>query len=317
MQQKRKVVVVGAGDVGATFAYALMQEGVAEEIAIVDANRDKASGQAMDLAHGLPFVPPVRVYAGGAADYKDADVIVITAGARQQPGESRLELLKRNVVIVGSIMDEVAASGTDAVIVMVSNPVDVLTFIALERTGWPRGRIMGSGTVLDTARFRYMLGEHCGVDSRNIHGYILGEHGDSEFAAWSLTHVGGMPIADYCAQCRRCSEAEVKREEIVERVRRSAYHIIGYKGSTYYAIGLALVRIVGAILRDEHSVLTVSCRLEGEYGLSDICLSVPCVLSREGISRVVVSQLPANEQAELEKSAAVLKATLAQVRAPG
>ncbi len=314
MQQKRKVVVVGAGDVGATFAYALMAEGVAEEIAIVDANRDKASGQAMDLVHGLPFVPPVKVTVGEAKDYADADVIVITAGARQKPEESRLQLVQRNVAIVGSIMDEVAAARSNAVVIMVSNPVDVLTYTALERTGWKRERIIGSGTVLDTSRFRYMLGDHCGVDARNIHGYILGEHGDSEFAAWSLTHVAGMPISDYCAKCGSCSDGAVRRNEIVERVRKSAYHIIGYKGSTCYAIGLALVRIVGAILRDEHSVLTVSCRLEGEYGLRDVCLSVPCVLSRTGISRVVVSRLADDEQAALERSAALLKKTIADVQ---
>ncbi|MFO7535318.1 MAG: L-lactate dehydrogenase [Kiritimatiellia bacterium] len=314
MRQKRKVVVVGAGDVGATFAYALMQEGVAEEIAIVDANTGKAAGQAMDLAHGLPFVPPVRVYAGTAADYADADVVVITAGARQQPDESRLRLVQRNMAIVGSIMDELAASKSNAVAVVVSNPVDVLTYAALERTGWPRERIIGSGTVLDTARFRYLLSEHCGVDARNIHGYILGEHGDSEFAAWSLTHVAGMPISDYCATCNKDRDAETHREAIVEQVRRSAYHIIGYKGSTYYAIGLALVRIVGAILRDENSVLTVSCRLEGEYGLRDVCLSVPCVLSKGGIGRIVVSRLTPREQAALERSASILKESFRQAR---
>jgi L-lactate dehydrogenase len=314
MQQKRKVVVVGAGDVGATFAYALMQEGVAEEIALIDANQDRASGQSMDLAHGLPFVPPVKITVGGVKDYADASVIVITAGARQKPEESRLELLQRNVAIVDSIMDEIKAARSDAVVVMVSNPVDVLTYTALQRTGWPRERIIGSGTVLDTARFRYLLGDHCGIDTRNIHGYILGEHGDSEFAAWSLMHVAGMPISDYCITCNKCPDDVTEREAIVEQVRKSAYHIIGYKGSTYYAIGLALVRIVGAILRDEHSVLSVSCRLEGEYGLRDVCLSVPCVLSRSGVSRMVVTRLPPEEQAALERSAGILKQTLAHVK---
>jgi L-lactate dehydrogenase len=198
--------------------------------------------------------------------------------------------------------------------VMVSNPVDVLTYTALQRTGWPRERIIGSGTVLDTARFRYLLSNHCGVDTRNIHGYILGEHGDSEVAAWSLTHVAGMAISEYCTTCNHCPDDSKKRESIVEEVRNSAYHIIGYKGSTYYAIGLALVRIVGAILRDENSVLSVSCRLEGEYGLRDVCLSVPCVLSRSGVTRMVVSHLPPDEQKALERSADILKQTIAHIK---
>ncbi len=306
----RKVVVVGAGDVGASFAYALAQDGVASEIALIDARPGLAEGQALDMAHGLPFLTPMNLHAGDATDYANADVIVITAGAKQKPDESRLNLLARNIAIVKSIMDDIMAQKSPAVIVVVSNPVDILTYVAQQHSGWPRERILGSGTVLDSARFRYLLSRHCGIDVRNMHAYILGEHGDSEIAAWSMTHVGGLPMTDYCAICGDCKDWKKTREDIVEQVRRSAYHIIGYKGSTCYGIGLALVRIVGAILRDEHSVLTVSCRLEGEYGLRDVCLSVPCVVSRQGIQRIITGKLTAEEMEGLARSAAVLRATL-------
>ena len=313
----RKVVVVGAGDVGASFAYALAQDGVASEIALIDARPGLAEGQALDMAHGLPFLTPTHLHAGDARDYADADVIVITAGAKQKPGESRLNLLARNIAIVKSIMDDIIARNATAVVVVVSNPVDILTYVAQQHSGWPRTRILGSGTVLDSARFRYLLGCHCGIDVRNMHAYILGEHGDSEVAAWSMTHVAGLPMTDYCAICGDCEDWAKTREEIVEQVRRSAYHIIDYKGSTCYGIGLALVRIVGAVLRDEHSVLTVSCRLEGEYGLRDICLSVPCVVSRRGIQRIICGRLSDSEQAGLERSAAVLRRTLDEVALNG
>ncbi len=306
----RKVVVVGAGDVGASFAYALAQDGVASEIALLDARPGQAEGQALDMAHGLPFLTPTHIHAGDSKDYSNADVIVITAGVKQRPGESRLNLLERNAAIMRSIMDEIAAQDSKAVVVVVSNPVDILTYVAQEHSGWPRERILGSGTVLDSARFRYLLSRHCGVDVRNMHAYILGEHGDSEVAAWSMTHVAGMKMTDYCAICGECESWEKTRDEIVEQVRRSAYHIIDYKGSTCYGIGLALVRIVGAILRDEHSVLTVSCRLEGEYGIHDVCLSVPCVVSRKGIQRVIGGSLTEAEQQGLFNSATVLRNTL-------
>ncbi len=306
----RKVVVAGAGDVGASFAYALAQDGVASEIALIDTRPGLAEGQALDMAHGLPFLTPVNLHAGDAGDYANADVIVITAGAKQKPEETRLNLLARNAAIVKSIMDDIMAQQSTAVVVMVSNPVDILTYVAQQHSGWPRTRILGSGTVLDSARFRYLLSHHCGIDVRNMHAYILGEHGDSEIAAWSMTHVAGLPMTDYCAVCGEGGDWEETREAIVEQVRRSAYHIIDYKGSTCYGIGLALVRIVGAVLRDEHSVLTVSCRLDGEYGLRDVCLSVPCVVSRQGIQRIIAGNLTPEETAGLGRSAAVLRRTL-------
>ena len=313
MPVRRKVVIVGAGDVGASFAYALAQNGIADEIVLIDARREQAEGQALDLAHGLPFCPPATIRAGDAGDYATATVIVITAGAKQRPDESRLNLLARNAAIIRKIMDDVVAQGSEAVVVVVSNPVDILTHVALRHSGWDKGRIIGSGTVLDSSRFRYLLSQRCGVDVRNIHAYILGEHGDSEIAAWSMTHVAGMSMDSYCVLCHDCEEWHKTRVGIVEEVRRSAYHIIDYKGSTCYGIGLALVRIVGAILRDERSVLTASCLLEGEYGLNDICLSVPCVVSRSGVSRIVVGDLSSEELEGLRRSAAVLRKTLQEL----
>lgn len=306
-QHVRKVVIVGAGDVGGAFAYALLQSGTAESIVLVDARQEQAKGQALDLAHGLPFVPATIVRAGSPDDYADAAVIVITAGAKQKPGESRLDLLRRNAHIMARIMDDITARRSRAVVVVASNPVDVLTYAALKKTGWPRNRIIGSGTVLDSARFRHLLSAHCGVDVRNVHAYILGEHGDSEFPAWSMTHLAGMPMDDYCPACHKCGDWAGERDRIVTEVRNSAYHIIEAKGSTCYAIGLALVRIVGAVLRNEHSVLTVSTRLDGEYGLQDVCLSVPCIVAQSGIERIIEGRLTGEEQRALRDSAAVLR----------
>ena len=309
----RQTVIVGAGDVGGAFAYALLQSGIAERIVLVDIRQEQAEGQASDLAHGLPFVPPAEVRAGSRDDYADAAVIVITAGARQKPGETRLDLLNRNILIMNQIMDEIVAARSQAVIVVVTNPVDILTYAALKRTGWPRHRILGSGTVLDSARFRHMLSQHCGVDVRNVHAYIMGEHGDSEVPVWSMTHLAGLPIDNFCPACRRCGDWARERQAIAAAVRNSAYHIIQAKGSTCYAIGLALVRIVGAVLRDEHSVLTVSTRLEGEYGLKDVCLSVPCLVGQTGVQRILEGRLREEEHQALHASAAVLRKTMADV----
>lgn len=314
-EKNRKVTIVGAGAVGSTFAYALAQSGLADEIAIVDFFPDLAKGQAMDLVQGQPFLPQVHIHAGSEKDYTDSDIVVVTAGAKQAPGETRIALLKRNAGIVSEIATRVAASGCKGVIVIVSNPVDVLAKIALDATGWDRGRVIGSGTVLDTARFRYALARDAGVDARNVHGYILGEHGDSEFAAWSLTHVAGLGIDEYCKSCGKCEDGGLcNRTGIEKEVRESAYHIIGYKGSTYYAIGLAMTRIAGAILRNEHSILSVSVCLEGELGIDGVSLSVPCVLGRSGVERVLNTPLTEGEQAQLKASAARLIEALATLK---
>lgn len=309
----RKVTVVGAGQVGAAFCYALAQSGRAEEIVLVDANADLAKGQAMDLSHGQPFFPSVAIRSGTADDYADADVIVITAGAAQKPGETRLQLLQKNAAIMSSVVGDIVAQNAMGVILVVSNPVDSLTQVALKRSGWERGRVIGSGTVLDSARFRYLLSRHCGVDVHNVHAYILGEHGDSEFAAWSMTHIAGMPMEAYCPVCGKCDDWEEEKRRVEQAVRDSAYHIIGYKGATCFGVGMALVRIVGALLRGENSVLTVSTLLDGEFGLRDVCLSVPSIVSRRGVSRIVESTLDEREQSALHASADVLKRALSQL----
>jgi L-lactate dehydrogenase len=311
--KSRKVVIIGAGAVGSTFAYALAQHGTADQIVLLDKNRDYVQGQVLDLAHGLPFYPPVQIRIGSQQDYRDAQVIVITAGAKQAPGETRLALLKRNASIIESIMDDIVSQGSSAVVLVTSNPVDILTSIALKRSGWPKGRVIGSGTVLDSARFRYLLSQHCGVAVSNIHAYFLGEHGDSEFPAWSMTHIGGIAMADFCPICNRCQNWDLEKEQIVKAVRDSAYHIINYKGATYFAIGVALVRIVGTILQDQNSILTVSTLLEGEYGVEQVCLGIPAIVGKNGVREVIKASLSLEEQDALRKSAETLKIALREI----
>lgn len=312
----RKVVIVGAGAVGSTFAYALAQSGLADEIALLDANHDLAVGQVLDLAHGQAFLPWVQFREGRSADYADARLIVITAGAKQRPGESRLELVQRNAAIIHAIIDDIVRQQSPAVVLMVSNPVDILTYVAHKRSGWPRGRILGSGTVLDSARFRHLLSRQCGVDVHNVHAYILGEHGDSEFPAWSMTNVAGMPAREFCRLCLKCGDPETARRGLADEVRNSAYHIIDYKGATWFAVGLALTRIAAAILRNQHAVFTVSSVLEGEYGLNGVSLGIPCIVSRAGVERIMEVDLPPDERDALKKSAATIRDIIGRLELP-
>lgn len=313
--KSRKVVIVGAGAVGSGFAFALAQSGIAEEITLLDVNTDLAKGQALDLAHGAPFYRPVSIQAGSAPDaYRNAAIVVVTAGKAQAgPGQSRLDLLQINAKIVTSIVSDIQSVNPDAIVLVATNPVDVLTHVARLRTDWPRGRILGSGTVLDSARFRWLLAEHCGISPQNIHASILGEHGDSEFAAWSLVHVGGLQMDDYCSVCGKCDFVR-RRPQILEQVRRSAYHIIGYKGSTSFGVAMAMTQIVRAILRNERRVMTVSAPLEGEYGLRDVTLGVPCVLGANGIEEVIQARLTPDELQQLAHSASVLQDSLAHLQ---
>jgi L-lactate dehydrogenase len=306
-EQHRKVVVVGAGSVGATYCYALAQSGLADEIVLMDKNEDLMKGQVLDLVHGKPFFPTVIIRSGSVDDYKDAQVVVITAGAAQKPGETRLQLIKKNADITGSIAEDIARHECKGVMLIVSNPVDVLTYVALKRSGWGTARVIGSGTVLDSARFRYLISNHCGVDVHNVHAYILGEHGDSEFAAWSMTNIAGINIDEYCPVCGQCSNWKEQRQHIEKQVRESAYHIINYKGSTQFAVGLALVRITGAILRSQNSVMTVSTLLNGEFEIKNVCLSVPCIVSDGGIIRIIESPLTPEELTSLSRSGKVLR----------
>lgn len=302
----RKVVIVGAGAVGATFAFAMAQNGAADEICMIDLNEDLCKGQVLDLSHGLPFYPTINIYAGSEEDYADADVIVITAGAAQKKGETRLDLLKKNKEIIEGIADQITAQNSKAIILVVTNPVDILTKIALEHTGWDRSRVIGSGTVLDSSRFKFLLSEFFDVYVGSIHAYILGEHGDSEFAAWSMANISGVQLDDYSDQLGVKNWPQ-KKIEIEQEVRNSAYHIIDYKGATNFGVGLALVQIVGAILKNQRRVLTVSYHLEGEYDIDDVCLATPCLISQNGVVSVVGTELTADEKSLLHKSANVLK----------
>jgi L-lactate dehydrogenase len=308
--QSRKVVVIGAGAVGATYCYALAQSGLADEIVLTDKKEDLMKGQVLDLGHGQSFFPTVSIRSGNIDDCADAQIVVITAGAAQKPGETRLELIKKNAAIVGTIAEDITKSGCNGIMLIVSNPVDILTYVALKRSGWEKGRVIGSGTVLDSSRFRYLISKHCNVDVHNVHAYILGEHGDSEFAAWSMTNIAGINIDDYCPICGKCSGWKKQRQLIEQQVRDSAYHIINYKGSTQFAVGLALVRITGAILRSQNSILSVSTLVESDFGIKDVCLSVPCVVTDKGVERIIESPLSSDELISMSHSANVLRKAL-------
>ena len=300
-----RVVIIGAGLVGSTFAYSLMMNGIASEIIMLDVNEARLKGEIMDLNHGISFVKPVLVRAGTYEDCADADIIVITAGANQKPGETRLDLLVRNTAIFKSILDQINAVGTEALLLVASNPVDIMTYVTYKLSGFPSQRVIGSGTVLDSARFRYLISAHCKVDPSNVHAYIIGEHGDTEVPVWSLANIAGLRFADYCPVCGgNCGE--FPKEQIYQEVKNAAYQIIQGKGATYYAIGLALVQIVESILRDERSVLTVSTLLTGEYGISDLYLSLPCIVGRGGIIKQIRLELTPEELAGLKHSADTL-----------
>ncbi len=309
---QKKVVVIGAGSVGTTYIYALLPGGIAGQIALIDVDQKRVEGEVLDLSHGLPFIPPVSIKKGDYSDCADADVIVVTAGAKQKPGQSRIELMQQNTQIVEDICKQISKQNCSGVLVMVTNPVDALTYVAMKHLKWPRGRVIGSGTVLDSARFKFLLSQHCKIDARNVHAYILGEHGDSEVAAWSMTHIAGVVLREYCRICGACNYKEHHRM-IADEVRDSAYHIIDYKGSTYYGIGLSLVRITAAILRNEKSILTVSSLLNGEYGIKDVCLSVPCVVGAEGVERLIDAELTEQELADLRASAQTIRKVLDQI----
>jgi L-lactate dehydrogenase len=301
-----KVAVIGAGFVGATFAFALLQSGLASEIVLIDANRAKAEGEAMDLNHAVPLARPARIWAGDYADCQGATVTVVTAGSAQRPGETRLDLSARNVEIFRSIIPQIAQHNPDGIILIATNPVDVLTYATWKLSGLPRERVIGSGTILDTARFRYLLSQYFQVDARSVHAYIIGEHGDSEVPAWSLANIAGMRLPVYCQQNNlHCVDADL--EDIFLQTRDAAYHIIERKGATYYAIGMGLLRIVEAILRDQSTVLSVSSYIQNYYGIEDVYLSLPSVVDRGGVERVLRLELNVEEQLGLRNSANLLK----------
>lgn len=303
--RRTKLALIGTGMVGSAFAYALSLKRLVNELVLVDLDKDRAEGEAMDLRHGLPLIGPMEITAGDYKDCAGADIVVITAGANQKPGQSRLDLLKINVKIVNDIAEKIYELGGEPIIIVASNPVDVLTLDLLKKTGLPKSKIIGSGTVLDSSRFRQILAQMLGVDVRSVHGHIIGEHGDTELAVWSQANVSCVPLAKFFAQRKVPFTPEV-RDEILDQVRRAAYEVIERKGATSNAIGVALCRIVEAIIKDEKSVLTVSTSVEGLHDLPDVCLAMPCIIGENGIEAVLESLLDKDEYETLHESANVL-----------
>ena len=308
----RKVAVIGSGFVGAASAFALMQRGLFSEIVLVDVNHERAEGEALDIGHGMPLAKPAKIYAGDYSDIEDAAIIVVTAGANQKPGETRLDLVKKNTAIFKGIMSEIAKLNYQGILLIVANPVDILTYTAVKYSGMPSRRVIGSGTVLDTARLKYLLAEHLEVDSRSIHAFIVGEHGDSEFAVWSSANVSGVPLLDFC-DMRGHFNHQQAMFEIENTVRNSAYEIIKRKQATYYGIAMAVGRICEAVIRDEKSVLSVSSLIHNFYGVEDVTLSIPAVVGMEGIETLVPIRLNESEQEKLRNSANVLKDIIREV----
>lgn len=302
----RKVAIIGCGFVGSATAFTLMQSKLFSEMVLLDADYDKADGEAKDIAHGIPFSGQMKIYAGGYDDISDAAIIIITAGANQKPNETRLDLVKKNVGIYKSILPEIARRNYQGILLIVSNPVDILTYTALKLSGIPENRVIGSGTVLDTARLKYALSEHLNVDSRSIHSFIIGEHGDSEVAVWSSANVSGIPLHDFC-EMRGHFEHEAAMKEIAENVKNSAYDIIAKKRATYYGIAMAVKRICECIVRDEKSILPVSTIMHGEYGIEEIVLSMPAIVGAQGVENHVPISLNETEMEQLKISARALK----------
>lgn len=307
---KQKIAIIGTGAVGASVAYALVTSGLPTELVLVDINSDRAEGEAMDLAHAAAFIKPIRIYAGGYEDCRDAGLVIFTAGASQKPGESRLDLLQKNYAILKESLPRLVDVNSDGFLMIVSNPVDVLTYAALKITGLPPERVFGSGTVLDSSRFRHILSEHCGVAARNTHAYVVGEHGDSEVLLWSMANIAGTSIDDYC---KMAGIPPVNRQEVDHQVRNAGYEIISRKGATYYAVSLAVKRICEGLMRDENSLLTVSGLVDGPYGIRDCCLGLPSVINAGGRGRPLELPLSTPEEDALRKSAEVLKKAIAQL----
>ncbi len=306
-RDNRKVVLVGTGMVGMSYAYALLNQGACDELVLIDVNKQRAEGEAMDLNHGLAFAPTsMKIYAGTYNDCTDADIVVICAGVAQKPGESRRDLLGRNAAVFRSIVEPVVRSGFNGIFLIATNPVDIMTRITCQLSGFNPRRVIGSGTVLDSARLRFLVGERFTVDARNVHAYVIGEHGDSEFVPWSQTSIATRPVLDLCEEDgSECCECDLRRIE--DEVRDAAQKIIQAKNATYYGIGMSLVRITKAILGDENSVLTVSAMLHGEYGEEDVYVGVPCIVNRNGIRRVLPMALSDDEQAKFHTSCETLR----------
>jgi L-lactate dehydrogenase len=303
-----RVVIIGSGLVGSTYGYALLLHDIADEICLIDVNRDKAVGQAMDLNHAMPLLKRTEIWAGDMEDVRDADVVMIAAGVNQKPGETRMDLLRRNAEIVGNVAEEVGKTTRNAIILVATNPVDVMAHVSMVRSGLPPSRVMGSGTALDTARLRYLAGRELGIDPRSVHAFVMGEHGDSEFVAWSRASVAGIDIEDWGGF------HEMARDRIESEVRGAAYEVIEKKGATYFAPAMALMRITEAIVKDLRTVMSVSAYLEGEYGIYGVYLGVPAVVGREGILRISETPLSREELGSLQDSGRIVREAVEATR---
>jgi L-lactate dehydrogenase len=308
----QKAVMIGCGFVGAASVFALMQSGLFSEIAMIDADMEKAEGEAMDISHGIPFARQMKIYAGTYDDVTDAGIVIITAGANQKPGETRLDLVNKNVGIFKSIIPEITSRNFDGILLVVANPVDILTRVAQKLSGLPENRVIGSGTVLDTGRLKYRLSEHLNVDSKSIHAFIIGEHGDSEIVAWSSANVSGVPLSNFC-EMRGHFEHREAENEIAENVKNSAYDIIQRKRATYFGVAMAVKRICEVIVRNEKAILPISTAMHGEHGIEDIVLSMPCVVGSSGIENQIPIVMSDEEIARLQESAKILKEILASL----
>ncbi len=301
-----RVVLIGTGLVGSSYAFAMLNQGVAEELVLIDLNKEKAEGDVMDLNHGISFAPSVtKIWFGDYTDCRDADIVVICAGANQKPGETRLDLLDKNTRIFKGIVEQIMASGFNGIIIVATNPVDVLSYATWKFSGLPKERVIGSGTILDTARFRYLLGEYFNIDARNVHAYIIGEHGDTELPLWSHADFAGRSISDWVKTSDSYRQEDL--DEIFMNVRDAAYHIIERKGATYYGIAMGLARLTKAILQNENSVLTVSAYLDGEYGHEGLYIGVPAIVNRSGVRGIIELALSEEERKQFAHSVGVIK----------
>lgn len=314
MYDNRKVALIGTGMVGMSFAFALTNHNLCNELVLIDIDREKAEGEAMDLNHGMAFAPSrMNIYAGVFGDCADADIVVITAGANQKPNESRLDLLHKNADIMISIVTQVLESGFNGIFLIASNPVDIMTKLVYEISGFPSNRVIGSGTTLDTARLRFLVGNYFNVDPRNVHAYVMGEHGDSEFVPWSQAMVSTVAVHEMCRMSKHgCTIQDL--HEMEQEVRNAAYVVIKAKCATYYGIGMALVRIVRAIFDDERSVLTVSAHIDGQYGEKDIFIGIPTVVGRSGVKEIMPISLTQNELSKFHDSCTILKEHYADIK---
>ena len=312
MKHTQKCAVIGCGNVGATTAYSLMLSGLFNEIVLIDIDAKRAKGEAEDIAHGIPFNSPVEIYAGSYSEIDNAGIVIITAGVSQKPGETRIDLIQRNTKVFSSIIDQITSTRFDGIILVVTNPVDILTYVTIALSKFDPKRVLGSGTVLDTARLKQLMGNRLGVDARNIHTFIIGEHGDSELPVWSSANVSGIDIDSYCSNfAQDCNELTL--QSTFERVRDAAYSIIEAKGATYYAIAESVKRIVTAIVRDERAILPVSTLLTGQYGISDVCLGVPCVVGKNGIEEILQIPLSEEEKKRFVRSANALQNAISNI----